>query len=95
MEKLRSTEFPNNSKHICVNNAYQDLVSKFLQETNSVAPIQTIRVKTNPKSWLDILYQNHDNPIRNHDKQYKKLKKSGKEIERANSNAKLSLKNYY
>ena len=69
MEKLRSIEFPNNSKHICVNNAYQDY--------HSVAPIQTIRVKTNTKSWLDIEVLN---PIRNHDKHYKKLKNQAKKL---------------
>ena len=49
----------------------------FLQEIDSVAPIQTIRVKTNTKSWLDIEVLN---PIQNHDKHYKKLKNQAKKL---------------
>ena len=47
-----------------MNDAYQNLVSKFLQKADSVLTIRTIRVL---------------NPIQNRDKYYQKLKLSGKE----------------
>ena len=53
VEKLRSTEFPDYSNHNCVNNAYQDFASKFLYAVDSVAPIRTIRVKSNRKPWFE------------------------------------------
>ena len=49
-----------------MNDAYQNLVSKFLQKVDSVLPIRTIRVL---------------NPIQNRDKYYQKLKLSGKETD--------------
>ena len=49
-----------------MNDAYQNLVSKFLQKVDSVLPIRTIRVL---------------NPIQNRDKYYQKLKLSGEETD--------------
>ena len=49
-----------------MNDAYQNLVGKFLQKVDSVLPIRTIRVL---------------NPIQNRDKYYQKLKLSGKETD--------------
>ena len=42
LEKLRSTEFPDYSNCVSVDNAYQDFVSTFLHVVNSFAPIKTL-----------------------------------------------------
>ena len=69
MEKLRWIKFPDYLNHNCVNDVYQNFVSKFLQKVDSVRPIRTIRIL---------------NPIQNRDKHYKKLKQSGKETDKDN-----------
>ena len=55
------------------------------------SPIRTSRVKSNTKPWFDIDVLN---PIRNHDKHYKKIKQSDKEIEDNFRYLKLSLKKF-
>ena len=69
MEKLRWIKFPDYLNHNCVNDVYQNFVSKFLQKVDSVRPIRTIRIL---------------NPIQNRDKHYKNLKQSGKETDKDN-----------
>ena len=54
-DKLRSIKFPDYSNHTCLNNAYQDFVTKFLSAVDSVSPIRTLRVKPNTKPWFDIV----------------------------------------
>ena len=54
MDKLRSIKFFDYSNHTCVNNAYQDFVTKFLSAVDSISPIRTLRVKSNTKPWFDI-----------------------------------------
>ena len=71
VEKLRAIKFPDYSNHTCVNDAYQDFVTKFLSVIDFVAPIRTLRVKSNTKA-------------RNRDKHYRKVKHSGKEIGKRN-----------
>ena len=71
VEKLRAIKFPDYSNHTCVNDAYQDFVTKFLSVIDFVAPIRTLRVKSNTKPWFDT---NVLNAIRNRDKHYRKVK---------------------
>ena len=90
MDKLRSIKFPAYSNHTCVNDAYQDFVTKFLSTADSFSPITTLRVKCNSKPWFDIDVLN---AIRNRDNHYKKFKQSGKETNKDNfKDAELSLK---
>ena len=49
MEQLRAIKFPDYSNYECVNDAYQDFVTKFLSVTDFVAPIRTLRVKSSAK----------------------------------------------
>ena len=65
----------------CVNNAYQEFVTKSLSVIDFVAPIRTLRVKSNTKPWFDIDVLN---AIRNCDKHYRKFKRSGKKIDKGN-----------
>ena len=65
----------------CVNNVYQEFVTKLLSVINFVAPIRTLRVKSNTKPWFDIDVLN---AIRNCDKHYRKFKRSAKEIDKGN-----------
>ena len=46
VDKLRSIKFPDYSDHTCVNHAYQDFITKFLFEADSVSPVRTLRVKS-------------------------------------------------
>ena len=90
VEQLRAIKFLDYSNYTCVNDAYQDFVTKFLCVVDFVAPIRTSRVKSNTKPWFenDVL-----NAIRNHDKHYRKFKRSGKEVDKGNFKcAKLLLK---
>ena len=50
VEKLRAIKFPDYSNYTCVNDAYQDFITKFLSVINFVASIRTLRVKSNTKS---------------------------------------------
>ena len=69
LDKLRSIDFPDYLNHTCVNHSYQNFVSKFLQNFDSVSSITTIRAL---------------NPIQDHHKYYEKLKQSGKETDKDN-----------
>ena len=90
VEQLRAIKFPEYSNYTCVNDAYQDFVTKFLFVIDFVAPIRTLRVKSNTKLWFDIDVLN---AIRKRDKHYKKFKQSGKQIHKGNFKcAKLLLK---
>ena len=64
-----------------MNKTYQEFVTKFLSVIDFVAPIRTLRVKSNTKPWfyIDVL-----NAIRNCDKHYRKFKRSGKETDKGN-----------
>ena len=70
VEQLWATKFPDYSIYTCVNNAYQDFVTKFLSVTSFVAPIRTFIVKSNTEPCLDIDVLN---AIRNGDKHYRKI----------------------
>ena len=54
VDKLRSIKFSEYSNYTCVNNAYQDFVTKFLPGVDSLSPIRSLRVKPNAKPWLYI-----------------------------------------
>ena len=54
MEHLGAIEFPDYSNYTCVNDAYQDFVTKFLSVIDFVTPTRTLRVKSNTKPWFDI-----------------------------------------
>ena len=53
VEQLRSVKFPDYSDYICVNDAYQDCITKLLFVVHFVAPIKTLRVKSSIKPWFD------------------------------------------
>ena len=90
MEQLRTIKFPGYSNYICVNDAYQDFVTKFLSVIDFVVLIGTLIVKYTAKLSLDIDILN---AIRKNDKHCKKFKRSGKEIDKDNFKcAKLLLK---
>ena len=57
IEKLRSINFFDYSNHKCVNNTYQDFVTKFFSVVNSVALIKTLKVKSNTKPCFNIEVQ--------------------------------------
>ena len=78
MEKLESVKFSGYSNYTCVNDAYQDFGVKFLFVMDFVAQVRTLRAKYNTKPWFDV---NVLDVIWNHDKRYKKLRRSGKEID--------------
>ena len=78
MEKLRSIKFPGYSNYACVNDAYQDFVTKFLFVIDFFATVKTLRVKSSTKTCSDIDVLN---AIRNRDK-HKKLKRSDREIDK-------------
>ena len=88
MEKLESVKFSDYSNYTCVNDAYQDFGVKFLFVIDFVAQVRTLRAKYNTKPWFDV---NVLDVIWNHDKRYKKFKRSGKEIDEDKC-AKLLLK---
>ena len=52
VEQLRAIRFTDYSNYTCVNDAYQDFVKKFLYVIDFVAPIRTLRVKSNSKLGL-------------------------------------------
>ena len=54
-----------------MNEEYQNFVTKILFEVDFVAPIKTLRVKSNTNYWFDIDVLNATG---NRDKQYKKFK---------------------
>ena len=54
VEQLRATKFPDYSNYTCVNDAYQDFVTKFLSVISFVTPIETLKVKSNTKPWFDV-----------------------------------------
>ena len=50
VEELRLIKFPDYSNYTCVNDAYQDSVPTFfLSIIDFVAPIRTLRIKSNTK----------------------------------------------
>ena len=67
-----------------MNEDYQNFVTKILFEVDFVAPIKTLRVKSNTNYWFDIDVLNATG---NRDKQYKKFKTSGKEIDKDSFNS--------
>ena len=67
-----------------MNEDYQNFVTKLLFEVDFVAPIKTLRVKSNTNSWFDIDVLN---AIGNRDKQYKNFKMSDKEIDKDSFNS--------
>ena len=52
VDKLRSIKFPEYSNHTCVNDAYQDFVTKFLSAVDSLSPVRTLRLKSNTKTLV-------------------------------------------
>ena len=79
VEQLRAVKFPDYSNYTCVNDAYQDFVTKFLSVIDFVAPIRTLGAKSGTKPWFDIDVLN---AIRNSDKHNRKFKQSGKETDK-------------
>ena len=78
IQKLSEVQFPIYSDFENVNDAYTDLLSKFMSVIDKIAPLKQIRLKTNTKPWFDgeILEK-----IRIRDKLRKKYKKSGLQID--------------
>ena len=88
--ELISMKYPDYSNHNCVNNGYQDFVTKFLFVVDFVAAIGSLRVKPNIKYWFDMDVLND---LRNFYMHYKKYKRSAKEINKSSFKcAKLLLK---
>ena len=83
VKQLRLIKFPDYSSYTFVNDVYQDFVTKFLSVIDFVAPIRTLRVKSNTRTWLDMDVLNTS---RNRHKHYKKLERSGKEIYKSKIN---------
>ena len=54
VEQLKAIQFSDYSNYTCVNDAYQDFLTKFLSVIDFVAPIRTLRVKFNTKPCFDI-----------------------------------------
>ena len=81
MKQLRSIKFIDYSNHNCVNEAYHELVQRFLSVINFLTPIRAIRAKSNSKNLFSIHVLD---AIQNCDKYYKKFKQSGKEIGKGN-----------
>ena len=54
VEQLTGKQFLDYSNYTCVNDSYQDFVTKFFSIIDFVAPITTLRVKSNTKPWFDI-----------------------------------------
>ena len=73
LEQLRSIKFPDYSNFTCVNDAYQDLVTKSLSVIDFIAPIRTL-----------IANFGVVNAIRYRGKHYKKFKRRDKEIVKDN-----------
>ena len=63
-----------------MSDAYQDHVTKFLCVFDSVAPIRTLRVKSNTKPWFDIRVSNS---VQNHDKHYKNSNNEARKLKKA------------
>ena len=85
--KFRLIKFRDYSNHTCVNDTFQDFVTKFSSAVDFVLSITILRMKSNCKPWFDVL-----NAIRNRDKLHKKFKQSGKEAGKDNFKyVKLSL----
>ena len=45
--------FPNYLTYTCVNYAYSDLIYRFVETLNFIAPARRIRVKANSKPYFD------------------------------------------
>ena len=45
--------FPNYLTYTCVNYAYSDLIHRFVETLNFIAPARRIRVKANSKPYFD------------------------------------------
>ena len=73
LEQLRSIKFPDYSNFTCVNDAYQDFVTKSLSVIDFIAPIRTL-----------IANFGVVNAIRYRGKHYKKFKRRDKEIVKDN-----------
>ena len=71
---MSELQFPNYSYFENVNKAYQDLLNKFMNVIDKIAPLKEIRVKANSKPWFDGEISER---IRVRDKLRKKYKKSG------------------
>ena len=69
--QLRALKSPDYSNFNCVNDAYQGFLTKPLAVIDFVAPIRTLRIKSNTKPWFDIDFLN---AIQNRDKHHKKIK---------------------
>ena len=81
VEQSRAIKFPVYSNQTCVNDPYQDFVTKFFSVIGFVAPIRILRGKSNTKPWFDIDVLN---AMRNLDKHYRKFKQSANEIDKGN-----------
>ena len=78
IQKMSEIQFPNYSYFENVNDAYQDLLNKFMNVIDKIAPLRQIRVKSNSKPWFD---GEISEKIRVRDKLRKKYKKSGLQID--------------
>ena len=56
VEKLRSINFFHYSNHTCVNNTYQDFVTKFFSVVNSVARIFELQIELVSR---DLIFEIH------------------------------------
>ena len=53
IQKLSEVQFPNYTNFESVNDAYADLLNKFMSVIDKIAPLKQIRLKTNTKPWFD------------------------------------------
>ena len=89
-QKLNAADFPDTSNYTCVNAAYNDFISIFLSVIDSIAPLKSVRVKSNTKPWFDTEIFD---AIQVRDKAYKRYKRFGKETDKDSfKNARFLLK---
>ena len=57
IHKISEIQFPNYSYFENVNDAYQDLLNKFMNVIDKIAPLRQIRVKSNSKPGLMVKFR--------------------------------------
>ena len=61
IEKLGEIEFPNYSNFECVNDAYNNFLTKVMDVIDKIAPLKEIRIKGNSKAWFGSDVMEHIN----------------------------------
>ena len=84
MKPSNNLNFPNYQNYNKINEAYNDFIQKTMSVIDKVQPIKERWVKQNSEEWFDGEIANE---IKNHDKLFKKFKKSKLHIEKYIYNA--------